>query len=52
MDQISILLGGKKVGSEVYFLVLYAELFPDIAPVKIDCTCGQIKKLGEPGVKP
>jgi len=33
------------VGFEVYLLVLYAKLSPDIAPVKIDCTYGQIKKL-------
>ena len=33
------------MGCEVYFLVLYANLFPDIAPVEIDCTYGQIKKL-------
>lgn len=31
------------MSSEVYFFVLYAELFPDIAPVKIDCAFGQIQ---------
>jgi hypothetical protein len=35
----------KKVGFEVYLLVFYAKFLPDMVPVSIDCTCGQIQQF-------
>ena len=36
---------GFKVGLQLYLLVFYAEFLPDMVPVSIDCTCGQIQKF-------
>ena len=45
MEIISILFGGKKVGSKVYLFVFYEKFLPDFVPVSIDCTCGQIHEF-------
>jgi hypothetical protein len=36
---------GAKVNFEIYLLVFYAKFLPDMVPVSIDCTCGQIQNL-------